>query len=54
MRFVDQTALETRIKEHLSLFVVLFVEIESLRRRVKDKEREVEQIRRSSLAPFMS
>lgn len=34
--------------------MILFAEIESLRRRVKDKEKEVEQVRRSSLAPFMS
>lgn len=54
VRFVDQNALEKRIKEHLTLFVVLFAEIESLRKRVKDKEREVEQVRRSSLVPFMS
>ena len=54
VRFVDQNALERRIKEHLTLLVVLFAEIESLRKRVKDKEKEVEQVRRSSLAPFMS
>jgi hypothetical protein len=32
--------------------VVLFAEIESLRKRVKDKEQEVKDVRRSSLAPF--
>jgi hypothetical protein len=32
--------------------VVLFAEIESLRKRVKDKEKEVDEVRRSSLAPY--
>jgi hypothetical protein len=36
----------------MALFVVLFAEIESLRRRVKDKEKEVEEVRRTSLAPY--
>jgi len=52
LRFSDEAALVKRIQEHLSLFVILFAEIESLRKRVKDKEREVEDVRRSSLAPF--
>lgn len=39
LRFSDEAALVKRIQEHLSLFVVLFAEIESLRKRVKDKER---------------
>ena len=52
LRFSDESALVKRIQEHLSLFVVLFAEIESLRKRVKDKEREVEDVRRSSLAPY--
>lgn len=54
LRFSDEAALVKRIQEHLGLFVVLFAEIESLRRRVKDKEKEVEDVRRSSLAPFRS
>jgi hypothetical protein len=54
LRFSDESALVKRIQEHLSLFVVLFAEIESLRRRVKDKEKEVEDVRRSSLAPYRS
>ena len=54
LRFSDETALVKRIQEHLSLFVVLFAEIESRRKRVKDKEKEVEDVRRSSLAPFRS
>lgn len=54
LRFSDEAALVKRIQEHLALFVVLFAEIESLRKRVKDKEKEVEDVRRSSLAPFRS
>jgi hypothetical protein len=52
IRFGDEAALNKRITEHMSLMVVLFAEIESLRQRVKDKEREVEDVRRSSLVPF--
>jgi SMC interacting uncharacterized protein involved in chromosome segregation len=52
LRFSDESSLVKRIQEHLALFVVLFAEIESLRKRVKDKEKEVETVRRSSLAPF--
>lgn len=37
LRFSDEAALVKRIQEHLSLFVILFAEIESLRKRVKDK-----------------
>ena len=52
LRLTDESALSRRVNEHLALMVVLFAEIESLRKRVKDKEREVEDVRRSSLAPF--
>ncbi|MBS1889655.1 MAG: hypothetical protein JST59_00050 [Actinobacteria bacterium] len=52
IRFSDEAALTKRINEHLALFVVLFAEIESLRKRVKDTEKEVNDVRRSSLAPF--
>ena len=41
IRYVDESALHRRLNEHLTLFVVLFAEIESLRIRVKDKEKEV-------------
>ena len=50
---MDENALEKRIKEHLGLFVILFAEIESLRKRLKDKEKEVQDVRRSSLAPYI-
>lgn len=52
LRMTDEVALQRRINEHMALLVVLFAEIESLRKRVKDKEKEVEDVRRSSLAPF--
>lgn len=52
LRLTDESALHKRINEHMGLMVVLFAEIESLRGRVKDKEREVQDVRRSSLASF--
>jgi hypothetical protein len=51
LRLSDESALQKRINEHLALMVVLFAEIETLRNRVKDKEKEVAEVRRSSLAP---
>jgi hypothetical protein len=36
----------------MMLSVLNFAEIESLRSRMKEKEREVDEIRRSSLAPY--
>ena len=50
----QESDLQKRVQEHLALFVVLFAEIESLRQRLIYKEEEVETVRRSSLAPFMS
>jgi hypothetical protein len=41
IRYVDEASLHRRLNEHLTLFVVLFAEIESLRIRVKEKEKEV-------------
>lgn len=52
VRFSDENALTKRINEHLALFVVLFAEIESLRKRVKEKDSEIGEMRRSSLAPY--
>ena len=37
----DEIALEKRIQEHMALLVVLFAEIESLRSRIADKEKEI-------------
>jgi hypothetical protein len=39
LRLTDESALSRRVNEHMALMVVLFAEIESLRKRVKDKER---------------
>ena len=39
LRLTDETALQRRISEHLSLMVVLFAEIETLRNRVREKEK---------------
>ena len=52
LSLADESALQKRIAENMALFVVLFAEIESLRRRVKETEAEIEVVRRSSLAPF--
>ena len=45
--------MQRRIGEHLSLMVVLFAEIETLRNRVREKEIEVVEVRKSSLLPHM-
>lgn len=52
LKFSDEVALQKRINEHMALMVVLFAEIETLRKRVKDKEEEVKEVRRSSLLPL--
>ena len=52
LKLADDIALQKRINEDMALMVVLFAEIETLRMRVKDKEKEVEEVRRSSLAPL--
>lgn len=52
LKFSDEVSLQKRINEHMALMVVLFAEIETLRKRVKDKEEEVKEVRRSSLAPL--
>jgi hypothetical protein len=52
LALADESALQKRINEYMALMVVLFAEIESLRRRVKDTEKEIQDVRRSSLAPF--
>jgi hypothetical protein len=50
--YADKVALQKRIQEHMALMVVLFAEIECLRERLKAKEKEVQEVRRSSLAPL--
>ena len=37
LRLTDETALQKRMNEHLSLMVILFAEIETLRNRVREK-----------------
>lgn len=49
--YVEKNTLEVKLQENLCLCVQLFAEIESLRSRVVEKEKEVEEIRRSSIAP---
>ena len=52
LSLADQSSLQKRINEDMAMMVVLFAEIESLRKRVKETEIEIESVRRSSLAPF--
>lgn len=52
MHLVGYNQLRIRYEEQLALMVIIFAEVESLRSRVKEKEREVEEVRRSSLAPY--
>ena len=39
LRLSDESSLQKRINEHLGVMVILFAEVESLRKRVVDKER---------------
>jgi hypothetical protein len=52
IRLTDNVSLNKRIEEHLGLFVILFAEIESLRNRLANSEKECEDVRRSSIAPL--
>lgn len=52
VNLVGFTQLRVRYEEQLVLMVIVFSEVESLRSRMKEKEREVEEVRRSSLAPY--
>lgn len=52
MNYVRVNELENTIQNHLCTFVLLFAEVESLRMRIKVKDREVEDIRKQSLAPY--
>lgn len=52
MNYVRVNELETTIQNHLVNFVLLFAEIESLRTRMKVKDREVDEMRKQSLAPY--
>lgn len=39
LKLSDDISLQKRINEHMALMVVLFAEIETLRNRIKDKEK---------------
>lgn len=52
LSLVNINDLQLKIQDLLMLSVQLFAEIESLRSRVKDKERQVDEMRRSSLAAY--
>ena len=41
-----------KLEEQLVTMVLLFAEIDSLRMRLIEKEKEVQEVRRSSLAPY--
>lgn len=47
----DQISLEKRLQEYLALMVVLFAEVESLRERVTETEKECDIVRRNSMIP---
>lgn len=51
---VRYTDIEKKYNDILGTMVLLFAEVESLRGRMKAKDKEVEDIRRSSLAPYRS
>ena len=50
LRLSDQTALEKRVEEYMGLMVILFAEIETLRRRVTETERECEMMETNAKA----
>lgn len=52
MKYVEYSNMAAKIQEHLVIFCVLFAEIESLRYRVLEKEREIDEVRKSSLALY--
>ena len=48
-KYVEYASLTKVLNENLLIFVLLFIEIESLRRRVTEKQEEVDSLRNSSL-----
>ena len=52
LKLADMATLEKRLQEQLGLMVVLFAEIESLRRQLSERGREAEDARRDSLTPY--
>lgn len=52
MRYADNIAGEKKHEDMCLQFVMLFVEIESLRSRLSEREVQVDQIRKSVLEPI--
>ncbi|CAD8195139.1 unnamed protein product [Paramecium pentaurelia] len=52
MQYADEGSIIKKLQDQLQIIVVLASEVESLRMRLHDKEQEVEDVRRSSLAPY--
>lgn len=52
LKLVNINDLQLKITNLLMLCVQLFAEVEALRSRVKDKEKQVDEMRRSSLAAY--
>lgn len=50
--YIEYQSLQIRLQECLVQIFLLTAEVETLRLRMKDKEREVDDIRRSSLKPY--
>lgn len=52
MRYADNISAEKKHEDMCLQFVMLFVEIESLRSRLSEREVQVDQIRKSVLEPI--
>ncbi|CAD8098166.1 unnamed protein product [Paramecium sonneborni] len=52
MQYADQGFFIKKLQDQLCIIIVLVSEIESLRSRLLEKEHEIEETRRSSLAPY--
>lgn len=51
LRYADQIAAETKHEEFCLKFVMMAIELESLRQRIKDKDVQFDQMRKSILDP---
>ena len=51
LRYADQIAAETKHEEFCIKFVMLAIELESLRERIKEKDVQFDQMRKSILDP---
>lgn len=52
MSLADSSSLERRVSQDLSLMVVLFAEIESLRERLSERDDEALSLRRQLVSQF--